>query len=70
MQVMTMDEVQMVSGAMSENQCIGGSTLIGAGIGTVIGAYAGLGFGAGFGFGAGATIGGSTGMLFCRYFSE
>ncbi len=66
MQVMTMEQVESVSGAMTENQCIGMSMFGGALIGGAVGAWGTAGIGTFNGMSFGMAAGGMFGMMFCN----
>ena len=66
MKEMTVNEVEMVSGAMSTNQCIGIYALVGGVTGGVAGAILGSGVGALGGSSLGIGLGGAFGMIVCK----
>ena len=72
MKSLTEAEIMAVSGGRRNNVelCIGATTLIFAGAGTVVGSTAGLGFGGALGF-TGGGLGQAVGQMFCSsYFSN
>jgi hypothetical protein len=68
MQELTMNEVVQVSGGNNVEICQAGTSIAGAAIGGVIGAYGTLGFGTGVGISAGGWIGSLIGTVSCSYF--
>lgn len=67
MQQLTLGQIDMVSGGMTENQCIGAFTIGGGLLGFGIGAIVGSGPGAVAGAGLGLGFGGGTGLVVCHY---
>jgi len=70
MRELTMSEVAAVSGAVTENQCIGAFTLAGGAIGGAAGFYFGVGIGTFGGAAFGMGVGGAAGLLFCTYLAN
>ncbi|WP_201312654.1 hypothetical protein [Dyella sp. EPa41] len=68
MQELTTDEIAQVSGGSNVEICQAGTSIAGAAIGGVIGAYGTLGFGTGAGIGVGGWIGSLVGTVGCSYF--
>lgn len=63
MEVLTMNEVQEVPGGNNVEICQAGTSIAGAAIGGVIGAYSTFGFSTGAGIGVGGWIGGLVGTV-------
>ncbi|GAB2590999.1 hypothetical protein ISP15_16910 [Dyella jejuensis] len=66
MQELTINEVELVSGSMTTNQCIGVYAIVGGVTGGVAGAFLGAGIGAFGGSSFGLAVGGAFGMIVCN----
>ena len=67
MHELSIGEIMVVGGAISENQCVGVFTLGGALVGGAVSAYGTAGWGTSAGWGLGGMLGGAAGLMVFRY---
>lgn len=65
MQTLMINELDCVSGGITETQCVGYTALVGGFIGGAISAYGTGGWGTSGGWGLGFAAGGAIGGMFC-----